>query len=233
MERKGLGHIEVIVSFMLFIVGIGFSLYYFIPIIYEESGNGDSINPLVQFAETRAQIYSVIVDNSGNQIEQGNVGSSLGVLLNESGKFVVTDGTYVLNSKKLGKVIYFNSSWNNRERVYIIFSEDVNEIISNLNTPNVNNSFYDFGSVQTMNLVSEKKIIEMNASYYSDYDSLKQQMGLGKNKDFRFRFYFNGVTIETMRDIPSGREISSMSKEVAVLGKNGIIGYGLIEEEIW
>ena len=67
MEKRGIGHLEVILSFIIFIAAVGFALYFFSP----TNGNrlGDSsltytLDEVEKNASSDILIYSVKVNNS-------------------------------------------------------------------------------------------------------------------------------------------------------------------------
>lgn len=232
MEKRGIGHIEVIVSFVLFVAAVGFALYFFFPTIQEDPSNSLSIESLIYFVQTPVKIYSVFVDNTGLQVSH-NPGSSLGLDINESENFAVFDGSDILNSERVGGIIYVNKSWKEKEIIYVIFSSDIEEKPVQLNKPAVNPSFYKLGAVQNLDILSETKLFEINKSYYEEYNLLRKNLNLGKKQNFRFDVEFDGQIVKGERKIPVGAEVYSLVRDIRVLEKNGLIVDGKMRAETW
>jgi hypothetical protein len=227
MEKKGLGHVEVIASFVLFIAGVGFVLYYFMPLISYNSDNSVNVmDGLIEMVQSKISVYSVIVNG-------GNSNEVIAVRINETGNFSVFDDSGIKESKRIGEIIYIEGNWNDKKKISIVFSEDLPDSSSEIKSAKENSALYKIGAVQKMKVISERKIKEINTSYYENYSSIAEKLELGKMNNFNLIFDINGREINMQKEIPVGLEIGSAEKNVLVLMENGKIGYGKIEVQEW
>ena len=227
MEKKGLGHVEVIASFVLFIAGVGFVLYYFMPLISYNSDNSVNVmDGLIEMVQSKISVYSVIVNG-------GNSNVVIAVRINETGNFSVFDDSGIKESKRIGEIIYIEGNWNDKKKISIVFSEDLPDSSSEIKSAKENSALYKIGAVQKMKVISERKIKEINTSYYENYSSIAEKLELGKMNNFNLIFDINGREINMQKEIPVGLEIGSAEKNVLVLMENGKIGYGKIEVQEW
>ena len=147
MEKKGLGHVEVIASFVLFLTGMGFVLYYFMPLISYNSDNDMNVmDNVIKMTESKVSVYSVIVNG-------GNSNDIISIRINESGNFAVFDDSGILMSEKVGDLIYIRSSWADKKKISIVFSEDLPDSSSEIGIVKENDELYKLGAVQNLNLI--------------------------------------------------------------------------------
>ena len=227
MEKKGLGHVEVIASFVLFLTGMGFVLYYFMPLISYNSDNDMNVmDNVIKMTESKVSVYSVIVNG-------GNSNDIISIRINESGNFAVFDDSGILQSQRVGEVIYVKGSWTDKKKISITFSEDLPDSSSEIGIVKENDELYKLGAVQNLNLISEKKVNEMNVSYYENYNYIAEKLELGKMNNFNLIFDVSGRKVNMKKEIPYGLEIESSEKNVLVLTEYGKMEYGKIEVDEW
>jgi hypothetical protein len=236
-RKRGISHVEVVMSFMIFIVAVGFALYFFNP--------GDS-DRLVESSLTYAfrEIYknaSVGVETFSVKINASEIPAGTDVIaLNipgVKGNAVVEnyDGE-IFESMKQGDLVFVKSEvgWASEEFIFVRFSEDfVNGVVS----PAVlNEGYYELGSSNFKEVVSEKKFLLLNETYYSDYLALKGKgnFNLPERVNFGFSLVFDEAdSINSEVEIPSGFEVFSDTERIEVVRADGKIAFADLLVKVW
>jgi hypothetical protein len=239
MEKRGIGHIEVILSFILFIGAIGFAVYYFVPegARYGSISEERALEVIIQNVSSELISYSVYV-NGG----VGGMGAKLGISIPSvevpnNFNAIVTNlsGANKMEIAKTsgGVCVQRNpANWPSRDFLYIKLSEDFISS-SNLDCNDYNPVYYQIVSRDSEKIASEKRLLRLNQSYYLNYDKLKENIGIKSNNDFAFSFAFtNGQKIEAQKEIPSGLDVYSVNKKIKIIRNNGI-EYGDLTVRIW
>jgi hypothetical protein len=240
MKKRGIGHIEIILAFILFITAVGFGLYFF------------STSNTSRIADTTlTYAFREIEKNTSTSVEvflvsmnRSNIfGSPSEVAFNFSGvpgnTSVQRYNGRILNSSRGGiggELVYVSSSnWMGEDILYVMFGEEFKE--DGVPTNSVHNStYYRIGSSEIKNLLSEKRFRALNESYYLDYRGLKGQgnFNLPDRADFGFSLVFDdGYSIVAESNIPEGFEIFSETKRWEVLREDGSIMFANLIVRVW
>ncbi|MEM4325788.1 MAG: hypothetical protein QXU40_00610 [Candidatus Pacearchaeota archaeon] len=197
--KKG-SHIEVILSFSIFILLL--SLLYLI------------LKPaalLKEKEEITKLIENVIIDQVSSEITitpikiinvEDNMGCSILNDLFLSGRYsnkiiARDDGGVVFEIKKVGNNLEIRNSHKNFFRIYS--SNEFQDILeNNAGDEGCQQKNYETGVKRVEKMVSEKKIYSLKERYENDYAALKTEIGLEKQRDFGFEFFFmNNTNIST------------------------------------
>ncbi len=252
MKKRGLSHIEVILSFIIFIGAVGFALYFFSPTNSSRlvDTSLDYVNREISKNITvNLKTYSISINNSGNQVNDAHVlaVNISGICENANGivKAVnlsgynfssgVGNGNNKCNSQHEDIVLIKNENWAAEDFVYLKLSEDFDESSGNVGgDPRPNPDFYKLSTVNSEDLFSEKRILNLNKTYYEDYYGLKKQFNLPGRVNFGFSFSFtNDDEIKVENPVPSGLEVFSKVDRVEVLRKNGKVEYADFTMKVW
>ena len=234
MEKRGISHVEVILSFVLFIVAVGAALYFFNPgsgsrLI--ESSLTYAFREISQNTSTKIETFSVVLNN--DEIT-GNV-----IAINFSGiegktRVETYDGT-VLESNNDGKLVHVSAaSFVNIDFIFVKFGEEFDE--STISGGAYNESYYAIGSSNIKEVISEKKFLELNESYYEDYAGLKgeRKFNLPPRINFGFSLIFaESDLIAAEKNIPAGLEVYSETQRVEVLRKDGGVNFADLTVKVW
>lgn len=182
-SKKGVSGIEMIVSFILFLGFIVFIFAYMNPLKKPVVSplTGSLANELEEKAKIRLDVLGIAVDSNAACFGIKNpFKGNIFVLDENDGKveFNRTDGDNLLI--KGGKKFY-----------YIINGSD-SEINGTLATGNcimLTSQNYTKSVSRTDGIYSFKKLQETNSSYYSDYNSLKNQLRFPVSRDFAILVY--------------------------------------------
>ena len=238
MKKRGISHIEVILSFVLFITAVGFGLYFF--------NSGDS----TRFVSTTiSYAFREIEKNTSTSLEffSVNVNGAL-IMSNEialdfSGvtgdTTILTYDGRILNSSRggtNGELVYISSpNWGGEDFIYVVFGEEFSEDTLS-ETEGHNETYYRIGSSETRDVISERKFKMLNQAYYADYRGLKSQsnFNLPDRADFGFSLEFdNGEAIVAENSIPDNFEIFSEKKRVEVLREDGSVTFADLIVKVW
>ncbi len=238
MKKRGISHIEVILSFVLFITAVGFGLYLF------NSGDGTRI-----VSTTISYAFREIEKNTSTSLEffSVNVNGALimsgEIALNFSGvtgdTTILTYDGRILNSSRggtNGELIYISSqNWVGEDFIYVVFGEEFSEDTLS-ETAEHNETYYRIGSSEAREVISERKFKMLNQAYYADYRGLKSQsnFNLPDRADFGFSLEFdNGDSIVAENSIPDNFEIFSEKKRVEVLREDGSVTFADLIVKVW
>ncbi|MBU0466598.1 MAG: hypothetical protein KJ718_05445 [Nanoarchaeota archaeon] len=234
--KRGLGHVEVILSFVLFIVAVGFALYFFNPAGGDrlvESSLTYAFREISQNTSVGVETFSVVINNS-------EIPTSTNMIVLEfsgiEGKTRVEtyDGD-VLESLHEDEFIYVSSGdWNSIAFVFVMFGEEFEETDGLSGTHDAN--YYEVGSSNLKEVISEKRFLVLNQTYYKDYLTLKgeEQFNLPDMANFGFSLVFDeNDFIIAEKEIPAGLEVFSETERVEVLRDNGNIIFADLIVKVW
>lgn len=232
MEKRGFGHIEFIIAFLLFISAVIFALYFFKPV-----GNSKIVLSSLSYVnnEIRKNVsvdiitYAVKIKKDKSEVENiavevDNPGDMRVRVENYSG-VLIPSRKETLNGRN---IIKFE---NNANFVLIKLSEDFDNDLFN-GDATLNKENYELASVSMKNVLSEKRILEINKSYYKDYLGTKNELNLG-NVDFGFNVIFSDREIRAENNIPKGLEVFGNVEREEVLRSNGKLEFVDIGVKVW
>ena len=259
MKKRGLSHIEVILSFIIFIGAVGFALYFFSPTNSSRlvDTSMDYVNREISKNITvNLKTYSINVNNSNGQLNgQGNNVLTVNITrICENANWVIIaenlsgdtlqskvgNGDNKCNSRndENDDIVFIkNDNWAAEDFVYVKLSEDLNQDQSSASlggNPHPDTNLYRLSTVNSEDIFSEKRILNLNKTYYEDYYGLKKQFNLPGRVNFGFSFSFtNGDEIKAENMIPSGLDVFSKVDRVEVLRKNGKVEYADFIMKVW
>jgi|GEM_PF-1764273 len=238
MEKRAIGHLEVILSFIIFISAAGFILY-----VFGSSGNERLYDSSLEYTydevikniSIEIQVYSVIINKSA--IPSGVVAINLLANLNGKSVGVIDDSGAVLPSKigEAGIVYVSSTNWVNSDLIKIYVGEDYTPYLPALSASGltVDEKYYKISSVIKKKVVSEQKVLILNNSYWQDYSSVRDYFSLPHRTDFGFVVELSDNSkIEAKKTIPVGVDVYSDNKNVEYM-KDNQINSAVIEVQVW
>ncbi len=231
--KRGSSHIEIILAFILFAGFIGFSLYFFSP---TNTRRLVDTNLIYAFDEIRknasvdVDFYSIKI-NSDTPPTPDKIKIDLGNIEENKKSYVEDIDGGKLDSYKAGQ--YVNIDRRDRGFVYLLLSEDIapDEAIDGI----FNSKYYTIASSNTKYILSEKRMEDLNKTYYSDYLNLKKErFNLPDRVNFGDELKFNdGTFIKMEKQIPEGLDVYSNSKRIEVIRKNNKIEFADLVVKVW
>jgi len=245
MEKKGIGHLEVILSFLIFIAAVGFALYFFSPTHTSrlvDSSLSYAISEIKENISSDIEVYSVKINNAGNRINNNNNFVAINLnktngnvrVINALGA-VLPSRMSLINENEM--IVYFNNSgsiWPESSLVKVFVSDNYAAYnpVPSVNV-DVNSSFYELASVDNKEIYGEGNVLELNRSYWQNYSLLKKEFNLN-GLDFGFSIKFsNGDEINSKKEVQRGLDVFSDSEKIEILRNNGEIDYADLVVQIW
>lgn len=224
-----MGHIEVILAIVIFVGFVVFALYFLNPLetdrIVESSLTygideisdkieSDMISYSVVFKDVNANIVSIPLQNSEN--------FKIRVETNEGQK---------LNSKYSGGRVVLNRAGN--EFVIVKFSEFYNEdLLSGEVLLGPEN--FSISSSGKQKVWSEEKALELNESYFEDYQALKKEFNLPGRVNFGFSFdVLDGNSFRSENPVPDGLEVFTKSERRETIRSDESMGFADLTVSVW
>ncbi|MEK6847098.1 MAG: hypothetical protein AABY16_02940 [Nanoarchaeota archaeon] len=228
-EKRGFGHVEAILSFVIFIAFLVFAFIFFSPF-----QSGRTLTSSLDYAWREVadasnidlEIYSVYI-NSANQIIAIAIpgAPAMNATVEDSNSNAVASYT------DLSGNVNFQKPPNNFVRIK--FGEDFvqGNLISGILLANTE---YTVSSSETNKVFSEKKLFDLNASYYAGYSTLKTNFNLPNRVDFGFTVGLSNINISASKEIPENVEVLSKNDRVAVVRiPSGVIEYADVGVFVW
>ena len=239
MNKEGISHIEVILSFLIFIGFVIFALYFFSPFEGSrliESSLAYAITEISKNASVNLESYSIKL----NPQTRGEIGKVLeievrDVDVNKNARVENYLGENVpsrreLNNPNIIRIKLEDSLYGfegDEGFALIKFSEDIDPysnpslLDGNVLVPANGEELYEIGTSNKIKVVSEKRIVELKNIYErsgDDYQRLKQSFNLPNRVNFGFGILFDNIDkIEPNISIPKGIAVFSSSKRIEVL----------------
>jgi hypothetical protein len=236
MNKRGISHVEMILSFVLFAGAIAFALYFFTPSDSNrliDSSLTYSFREIDQNTSIGLSVFSVTINQSlilNNTISINISG------VNESwiSKVQMRDGA-LLSSYRQGDFIHINDpvGWIGTDFITVSFSGEF--IGGSPLSGDFSDDSFELGGSTSEKIVSELRFLDLNKSYSQDYIGLKEEFNLPYRVNFGFSLVFNdGKIIETNRLVPDGLEVFSREKRVKVIrDQTGEIEFADLTVLVW
>ena len=244
-EKRGMTHIEIVLSFVIFVVALAFALIFFSP------GSGDrlidsSLVYVLREIEKNTShdfiVISVSINNEkiGDDESEGDeihvINIEIEGIENEKMKTSAwtIDGTS-LKSARLGDFVFIEDGserWVDIEFIMIMFNEEFED--DTVNEGVFQEEYYDIASSESKKVISERKFIELAKEYEEDYARLKESFNLPARVNFEFSLQFsNSESIIAKKEIPENLEVFTEKKRVEVLRENNEVVFADLMVGVW
>jgi hypothetical protein len=227
MGKRGLTHIEMVMSFVIFVGFLVMALYFFNPIKVDRLLSSSAYyaeDEIIKRLNTEVESYSVVL------LEPINRGVSE-VEISNNGKKVRAEyynGTRMDASYIDGRVVFNNPG--GRDFIRIMFSDDFEESQIQRGVQ----ASHKIASFDKRNVLSERKALELNASYHDSYHDLKREFNLPGRIDFSFSIKFNDLEINAEREIPQDIEVFVRERRVEIIrASDGRMDFADLVVKIW
>lgn len=236
MQKRGVSHIEVILSSVLFIAALLAVFYFFSPVDNSKVANS-ALNYVFDSIIAKSSDDLITYSIKVNETEPNVVGTVIGISVDNK-NIKPNMKSYAegfeggpLKSKREGNDIYIQR--NDESLFYLEFSEGFDQNSWNP-PPGIENKFYEVGTVSSRKAISEKVFMNLNSSYYTDYNLLKTQLNVPNGVNFAFGLFFiDGRKVIAEKIIPKGAEVYSKSSRVEIINKEGGISFADLIVRVW
>jgi hypothetical protein len=220
MEKRGLSHIEFVLSFVIFIGFIIFAFIFFNPL---QSGRTlkSSMDyawiEVSQEAKAKMETYSVFITSG--------IGYKIAI------KITGVDGSYNASVEDSSGEVIKTYTNDNGYAHFDIGTEDFFRIrYSPIFTKGepisgtlIDDNDYSISSSKVEEIYFEELFLEINKSYFLDYKGLKTKFNLPNRVDFGFVVRFdNGDEINSLNEIPESLEVLSRRDRVEIIRNSSL-----------
>lgn len=224
MNKRGQGHIEMIISFTLFVGFVIFILLFLRPSTKSAEVSLNSIeNALKDNLETDLSYFSI--QSNGESCfcftnSEYNIPGNIVVVNQEKER---------VDSEKKGDAICIKADG---KRFFYVYSSD--EFSDGRIDCSPHTITPEFGQLRQIKAISNNALEEMAEKHAADYDSLKNELGI-VYYDFSIKFVDStGQEIISMdKTPPLGRPVYSRDVPVQIVYDNGDITYGIMKIFAW
>lgn len=205
-NNRAQGHIEIILSFLIF---IGFLLFIFMfmnPFAQTESKNIiDNIEKSI-LNEISVDVgkLSIIVDSTSDCYEESALDS-----YSENYLEIAEDRKYT---------IYFNDIFGSRPVP---------------SCSDVAGRGYTIGKYSKENMIIYEKIQELRTNYIDNYEDLKTSLGILDEFTFELKKIDGGVEIGVTKEVPFGIEVEAADVPLRTINSNGEISEFILNIMVW
>jgi hypothetical protein len=233
INKRGISHIEAILSFVVFIGFLIFAFFFFSPLTGEnvlDSSLDYGFREIDDYTSIVLESYSVVIDNAVND---NVIGIEIDTDVPNTKAKVEDSQANTLSHRLEGNIIYFNRPGNNF--AFILFSEDFQDGTLLDSGVQLSEEQHSISSSESKEILSENRLLGLNESYYTDYEGLKKNFNLPNRIDFGFSVNFdNGEgNINAERTIPEGLEVLSSQDRIEIIRKNGDIVFADLIVKVW
>ncbi|MFA5061330.1 MAG: hypothetical protein WC494_03375 [Candidatus Pacearchaeota archaeon] len=235
-NKRGSGHLEMIFSFVFF-AGFVFLLFLLLKPYDTKSMLNSVLKGLEENLEERAlenlttffleantssgSCFSLDLSMEGNLFTYGYSNSYIEDLPSGAKVDASINDIGLLKIKTAPGIKHF--------RVYI--SPEFEDSIISEPCIVIEEENYNIGSVLEREVFSYQELEEINNSYYSDYENLKEELGIPKIYDFAITSKEIGISMERL--IPSSSEVLAKNRYYTVLKQEGELINAEFNIKIW
>ncbi len=233
-NKKGASHLEIILSFIIF---LGFSLFLlaiFRPTTFLKYTDTDLNILETSIKSVTLTPISFITLNLNKDIEIQEC-FFINYELNLDNVIVKNKDGEIVNAEtdKENERIYIYSI--SEKFFYVYFSEKLEEkeFIEDSCTE-IDSSNYHLGLYRNYNLTSYEKLENLKQDYTNDYENLKNQLGIPTTKEFAFIVKdTRGNDIIVARKRVEQPNVLARDITIQILYNNGTLRYGILNIQTW
>lgn len=235
MEKRGLSHLEFVLSFVIFVGFIVFAFIFFNPLQTSRTLTSTMDYAWLEVSEegkARVDTYSIYINPIASPIIELEIPGLL-----------TTDNSAVedVNGNILPSFSYTSPGGNRRVAIQrngndffrVKFSPEISNGPTMSGTLLTYEVQYRVSSSKSEELFIEDLLLELNNTYFSDYSGLKQDLNLPNRIDFGFVVSFADSEIVSLNEIPENAEILSRSDKVEIIRSSGKREYGEVRVLVW
>ena len=239
MFKRGVSNVEMILAFLLFMGFVFVAVFFFLP-----KDAGRIVDSSLNYAmDDISKNTSVEMISYSVKLYSEKIGSKETVAIEFPSNVIDLPANYNvyaenysgtrLVAERVGPIMYVN--WEGNTFITLRFSEDITPSQDQQGRPELVGAYYSIASSSTRRVLSEKRVIELNESYYNNYQITKDTLGLPGNIDFGFSLkYDNGYSIIAQKSVPTSLEVFSTSthRETTLVTSNQLL-YGDLSVQVW
>ncbi len=227
-----MSHIEIILAFVIFVSFISFAFYFFGPANISrliETSLDYTSREILKNVTTYLEIYTVNINTQKNvpdriTIDIKDIPSYKNVRIENYSQFVLP------SYRSSDGLIHVDRKGSNFLIIEASEEFDAGEILNGV----LHLEYYEISSKNKRKVISEKKVLKLNESYYKDYLLLKQKIfNLPGRVNFGFDFISSNSQIEAQRKIPADLDVFARKERAEILSKDGSLNFADLIIRVW
>lgn len=241
-QKKGQGHIEMIVSFVLFLSFV-LAIFFFLYPIQDNSLDYSILNTVqekiienVSFNYLSSSLILGSSVNSGCFCVSNSVGFNSNILAKDSLGNVKPRGLG-LNPANQSQIltIKIESTFNNR--IYKLFSSEIfNQYASSCIVSScLSEENYTFGPLSFERAILFENLVLLNEEYMKDYNSLRTRLGINRNFDFVILNNQRQVLLNDSLSMHNIKQSGVLARDIPLISinKNATFADIILHLEVW
>jgi len=235
-NKSAQGHVEIIFSFVIFILFLSLLLFFFNP--FKTENRTETYLDLVQNQiEKRITKEIDLLTLSINQSSSVSGCKYFPYNYSKNNSIITKDlseNIFSSNYDYINEKIYINFLDTNK--FYLIyFSDDFNATSGCNDGIPLESGNYTLGLLRTYDVVSFKQLNEnLSIEYNNNYNDLKKKIGIPQTKDFALNFYkIDKTPILNLGKSPEKTITYARTVPIQLVYENGTFIYGFMQIKIW
>ena len=228
-NKKGLSHIEVILSFVIFLGFLIFILAIFNPFRLSSDNAGEiylAEKEIVAYSSLEVKFLSLVLNYIPNKCFYFNY--SLDEVIAKDEFYNFTPAYSIQQNNE----IYINGT---NRFYYILSSDEFEERDFSGQCTGLEKTNYTLGLFTKYNMTSYAKMTELANRHNSDYLSLKSELKIPASDDFAFSISdsLNNLLLNISKKPPSNAKVVARDVPIQLVYKNGTIIYAKLNIKVW
>jgi len=225
-------HVEVIISFIIFVTFIIFLFSILQPSISTQKDKKNIFDgierEIIDYTSSNMTAITVKLDSEAETCV--NLASFISYLEIENNIIVKDDLGKTISSNVSGNSLQINRESTTDTFFKIYYSEEFNELDEDLACTGIG---YKLGLTKTSEYIFEAKVLYL-IEQYEDYETLKSDLKIPENVDFGYGIKLsNGTTFETHKEENLSINIYIRETPIEYVDLDGNILAGYIKTKIW
>lgn len=233
MNKKGLSHIEFVVSFVIFIGFIVFAFVFFNPLSSQRTLKSTMDYAWIEVSEEgkeEVETYSVSI-NALNNLDLKIRIDDVPIGYNASVEDV--DGLPISTHRDSAGIVYFSRNSIDDRFFRIRYAKSLTDSRPPIPAATDLTGNYGISSSEVKDFYFEKLFLELNNSYYMNYSELKEELNLPNRMEFGFIVKFEDSEIRAVNEIPADIEVLSKNDRVEIIRASGKREYAEVTVLVW
>lgn len=229
-NKKGFSHIEVVLSFVIF---LGFLIFLFA--IFNPFKINNKSDVYIEITEraimdnisTKVDFFTIKLNENANGCFYFTYGLNLSNVVVKDNSYSRTNASSILIDDK--KRIKIDGAGN---FFYVYSNEGFVENNEKSCSKELGGDEYNIGLFRSYEMVSFSKLNSLTDNYNSDYLNLKKVMGLTKDFSFNVRESSGNIILTTNKKAPK-TEVFARDEPIQLVYENGSFKYAILNIGVW
>ncbi len=236
-NKKGQMHVEIIISFVIFVGFVIFLIVIFNP--FKQTSNEGTTNFVFLNVDNNlsTSLSSVSIKINDPDVIGASKGAGcfeidniIGLKCNGERNLLVKDKEdNILKSQIVSDKIRIETSTlpENEDTFYTLYCSDEilpnQDELSNCHLLDINNEDYILGKISEKSVWSRKNLERFNATYFNDYNNLRKEI-VPSGSDFAIKIFdFQKIEFDISNNIPQGVSVFAKSMSIEILNETADI----------